>query len=71
MQRQRIPNDNSCLFTAIGYCINGDFEPNIAEKYRKICVEHILKHSDKYSELYLGKKVEDYCEWLLMDTRYA
>ena len=71
MERQSVPNDNSCLFTAIGYCLSSKFELNAVNMQRKMCVEHIKCHSDKYSELYLGKNIEDYCEWLMLDTRWV
>jgi hypothetical protein len=78
MQRQRIPNDNSCLFTAIDYCVSGEFVSEAAARRRQQCVAAIKRDAtgsppcpcaSKYTELYLGKDRDDYCEWLLKDSR--
>mmetsp|Transcript_18251 Transcript_18251/g.34139 ORF Transcript_18251/g.34139 Transcript_18251/m.34139 type:complete len:217 (+) Transcript_18251:70-720(+) len=71
MQRQRIPNDNSCLFTGIGFCLNGEFVGNESVKQRKLCVDTIKSDPDKFSELYLGKDVDEYCAWLMIDTSWG
>lgn len=69
MLRQLVPNDSSCLFAAIGYCRSGSFEPNTAIEQRRMCVNHMKRFPEKFTKIYLGKSVEEYCQWIMMDTR--
>jgi ubiquitin thioesterase OTU1 len=71
MLRVRIPNDNSCLFTAIDYLINSQHRPNAANELRELCAQAIISNSDKFNELYLSKEPNEYCSWLLLDTSWG
>lgn len=71
MIRVRIPNDNSCLFTAIDYLINGNYRINAASDLREKCVQTILSNSEKYNALYLNQEPSEYCSWILLDSSWG
>ena len=66
IRRQRIPNDNSCLFTAIDFLNNnGVFCEDAATKLRTACIEVIKENKDNvYDALRLGQEPDEYCDWL-------
>ncbi|KAK6953178.1 hypothetical protein Daesc_005478 [Daldinia eschscholtzii] len=64
-----MPDDNSCLFTAVGGALRGirsnPDESFTAESLRRLVVEHIRAHPEKYSAVILGKNPESYCANML------
>lgn len=57
-----IPDDNSCLFHSISYAFSKNmYTPNDL-RYR--VASYIKQHQDFYNEAILGRKVNDYCEWI-------
>lgn len=56
-KRRIVPNDNSCLFHSIGYCLNFD-EYNKNEKYymklRKLVSEYLIKNEKQYTNQLIG-----------------
>lgn len=66
MLRQRIPNDNSCLFTAVDFLVQGGrFVSGAATLLRQECISHIRRHPEEFTSLRLDNKpVDEYCEWL-------
>ncbi|KAI0122325.1 OTU-domain-containing protein [Daldinia grandis] len=64
-----MPDDNSCLFTAVGGALRGlrtgPDESFTADSLRRLVVEHIRANPDKYSAVILGKKPESYCANML------
>lgn len=68
--RQRVANDNSCLFTSIDFLITGQFNANASSQLRTQCVQ-IISTDPKYDELRLGMPVEEYCQWILRDTSWG
>jgi ubiquitin thioesterase OTU1 len=71
MIRVRIPNDNSCLFTAVDYLIHGEHRPHAANELRELCVEYIISNPERFNSLYLGQEPSEYCSWLLLDTSWG
>mmetsp|Transcript_530 Transcript_530/g.598 ORF Transcript_530/g.598 Transcript_530/m.598 type:complete len:222 (+) Transcript_530:159-824(+) len=70
--RARVPHDNSCLFTAVDYLVhNGIFRFKAAEKLRTICIDKIQKNPAKYTSVYLDQNVQDYCDWLNLNTSWG
>lgn len=64
---RNIPDDNSCLFNATSYAVNGadsykDFSP--PSQLREVIVTYIRNLPDLYSEPILGRSPEDYCKWI-------
>ena len=65
MIRQTIPNDNSCLFTAVDFLVeNGSFTPGAAESMRSNCIDKMLSQPDIYDETRLGMNPQEYFAWL-------
>ncbi|KAI1454645.1 OTU-domain-containing protein [Annulohypoxylon moriforme] len=64
-----MPDDNSCLFTAVGGALrgirSGSDEFFNAEALRRIVVDHIRANPEKYNAVILGKNPEAYCRNML------
>ncbi|KAI0836798.1 OTU-domain-containing protein [Hypoxylon sp. FL0890] len=64
-----MPDDNSCLFTAVGGALRGlrsGADENLdAPSLRRLVVNHIRANTDKYNAAILGKSPEDYCNNML------
>lgn len=70
--RARVPHDNSCLFAGVDFLMhNGIFRGNAAENLRKICIDKIKRNPEKYTQVYLGQNVQDYCDWLILSTSWG
>lgn len=70
--RKVVPANNSCLFTAVHFCLsNGQFDPNIGRKMRKIIAETVRSDTTFYNEAFLGKKNGDYINWILNDEHWG
>lgn len=60
---RNIPDDNSCMFSALTYCLYGSLNnPNI--NLRKVVADTIKADSLTYNEIVLGKPSEQYSEWI-------
>jgi ubiquitin thioesterase OTU1 len=64
---RNIPHDNSCLFNATSYAVNGadsykTFSP--PSQLREIIISHIRKLPEVYTEAILGRSPGDYCNWI-------
>lgn len=71
MIRVRIPNDNSCLFTAIDYLIHGTYRPNAANELREKCAQSIIFNPEKFNSTYLNQEPSEYCRWILLETSWG
>lgn len=58
-----MPDDNSCLFRAIGKCVLGDSLDAMTE-LRSMVAQTIQAQPDKYTEAILDQKPDRYCEWI-------
>jgi len=61
--RRTIPNDHSCLFTAIGYLAEGTFVQQGA-KLRQVCADMAVADPDTFGEWRLGKPTAEYTAWV-------
>ncbi|KAI1412674.1 OTU-domain-containing protein [Hypoxylon sp. FL1857] len=64
-----MPDDNSCLFTAVGGALRG-LRPGADENFqapalRRLVVDHILANPEKYNAAVLEKSPETYCANML------
>lgn len=59
-----VPADNSCLFTSIGYVLNGQVDTDCGSYMRSIIAEHVHNDPETYNEAMLGKPNSEYCEWI-------
>ncbi|KAJ5116480.1 hypothetical protein N7456_000828 [Penicillium angulare] len=57
-----MPDDNSCLFRAVGAAVMGDMDTMV--ELRSIVAGSIQSNPDEYSEAILGKKPDAYCQWI-------
>jgi hypothetical protein len=69
--RYKIPRDNSCLFRAVDFLLVGRTNNNAPTKWRTLCAQHIRNHPEKYSAVYLGQNVDNYCNWLLLNSSWG
>ncbi|KAL6942331.1 hypothetical protein ACO0QE_003502 [Hanseniaspora vineae] len=64
-----IPDDNSCLFHSISYCLFKPTNYNERMEYsndlRKICAEYILSHQSQYNTVVLEKSPVEYSRWIM------
>jgi len=66
MERQVVPADNSCLFTAINYCMSGEVVASENSAFmREVIASVVGSDLEKYSEAILGKENKAYCNWIL------
>jgi len=69
-QRKVIPADNSCLFTAINYCMTGSLVSSEHSAFmREVIASVVSGDKEKYSKAYLGRENDQYCTWIL--TKHA
>lgn len=56
--RKIVPANNSCLFTAVYFCIsNGKFNPDIGSELRKIIVTNVKNNSVQFNDAILGMPI--------------
>ncbi|KAI2602694.1 OTU-domain-containing protein [Hypoxylon sp. NC1633] len=70
-----MPDDNSCLFTAVGGALRGlpsaPDESCNAPSLRRLVVDHIRANTDKYSAAILGKSPDAYCRNMLEPSSWG
>jgi ubiquitin thioesterase OTU1 len=73
MVRRVIPSDNSCLFNAISYCLEGSKyrEKPRAKALRQVIADLISSDKLTYDEAYLGQSNNEYCKWIKLDTSWG
>ncbi|KAJ5152866.1 uncharacterized protein N7482_009344 [Penicillium canariense] len=57
-----MPDDNSCLFRAVGAAVMGDMDTMV--ELRSIVAGAIQANPTEYTAAILGKKPDDYCQWI-------
>ncbi|KAJ5930737.1 hypothetical protein N7466_006230 [Penicillium verhagenii] len=57
-----MPDDNSCLFRAVGAAVMGDMDTMV--ELRSIVAGSIQSNPTEYSAAILGKKPDEYCQWI-------
>ncbi|KAJ5358093.1 Ovarian tumor otubain [Penicillium brevicompactum] len=57
-----MPDDNSCLFRAVGAAVMGDMDTMV--ELRSIIAGAIQSNPGEYSAAILGKKPDEYCTWI-------
>lgn len=70
MQIRIMPDDNSCLFSAISYVIyQGDI--SLASEMRQLAASLILSNPIEYGEVVLGREPSAYVQWLLKPNSWG
>eukprot|EP00927_Polykrikos_kofoidii_P048809 TRINITY_DN43006_c0_g1_i1.p1 TRINITY_DN43006_c0_g1~~TRINITY_DN43006_c0_g1_i1.p1 ORF type:complete len:289 (-),score=39.11 TRINITY_DN43006_c0_g1_i1:252-1118(-) len=67
--RRIIESDNSCLFNAIGYVMEG--RRGMAPGLRQVIAERIKKDPETYSEVFLARANDEYCDWILKSDSWG
>ncbi|OOQ86882.1 putative OTU-like cysteine protease [Penicillium brasilianum] len=57
-----MPDDNSCLFRAVGAAVMGDMDTMV--ELRSIVAGAIQSNPTEYTAAILGKKPDEYCQWI-------
>lgn len=65
LMKKVVPADNSCLFTSVGYVLNGKVDPSCANFMREIVANALAADPDEYCEALLGRPNPEYCTWIL------
>ncbi|EKG16423.1 Ovarian tumor otubain [Macrophomina phaseolina MS6] len=65
-----MPDDNSCLFRAIGSAVMGD-SLDIMQEMRGIVAAAIQANPVDYNEVILQKSPDDYCRWIQRDESWG
>ncbi|GAV54782.1 hypothetical protein ZYGR_0AS01050 [Zygosaccharomyces rouxii] len=60
---RQIPDDNSCLFHSLSYCVYKDI--SLSPTLRTVCSEHIRNDKVLYSDAVLDRPNEEYAQWIL------
>jgi len=66
LNRQVVPADNSCLFTAINFCMCGEVVKSEHTQFmREIIAASVSGDEEKYSEPFLGQANNKYFSWIM------
>lgn len=60
---RQIPDDNSCLFHSLAYCVYKDI--SLSPTLRTICSDQIRNDKVTYSDAVLDRPNEEYAQWIL------
>ncbi|KAG2386317.1 hypothetical protein C9374_002763 [Naegleria lovaniensis] len=68
-----IPADNSCLFNALAYCLEGSSarKNKRARALRRVVRDWIMKHPFYFNEAILGRPTKEYCDWIMKDDSWG
>lgn len=64
-----MPDDNSCLFRAVGNAVIGGMDT--MTELRSIVAQTIQAYPDEYSEAVLEKRPDDYCRWIQNENSWG
>uniref|UniRef100_A0A8D8TEQ1 Ubiquitin thioesterase OTU n=1 Tax=Cacopsylla melanoneura TaxID=428564 RepID=A0A8D8TEQ1_9HEMI len=69
--RRVVPSDNSCLFTSIGFVLNGKVDTTVGSYMRQIIAESISSDKEQYCDAILGKPNSEYVQWILKSESWG
>ncbi|KAG0668244.1 ubiquitin-specific protease otu1 [Maudiozyma exigua] len=69
LQQHEVPDDNSCLFHAIAYCMYKDI--SLSGGLRERVAKEITKDGITYNEAILGQKPQEYINWILLKDSWG
>ncbi|KAJ5469460.1 hypothetical protein N7539_009078 [Penicillium diatomitis] len=64
-----MPDDNSCLFRAVGAAVMGDMDTMV--ELRSIVAASIQSNPTEYTAAILGKQPDDYCQWIQTESSWG
>ncbi|CAG9795393.1 unnamed protein product [Diatraea saccharalis] len=71
LMKKVVPSDNSCLFTSIGFVLNGNVDTSVHTLMRQIIAMEVASDLDTYSEAMLGKPNAEYCTWIQQPSSWG
>ncbi|KAI4492349.1 hypothetical protein M0804_002140 [Polistes exclamans] len=71
LMKMVVPADNSCLFTSVGYVLNGKVDSSCSSFMREIIANTVASDIEEYSEAFLGRPNAEYCKWILKSDSWG
>lgn len=71
LMKKVVPSDNSCLFTSIGFVLNGNIDTTLHKMMREIIAMEVASDQETYSEAMLGKPNSEYCMWIQQSSSWG
>ncbi|XP_012550108.1 ubiquitin thioesterase OTU1 [Bombyx mandarina] len=71
LMKKVVPSDNSCLFTSIGFVLNGSIDTSVHTLMRQIIAMEVASDRDTYNEAMLGKPNAEYCDWIQQPSSWG
>ncbi|CAB3226574.1 unnamed protein product [Arctia plantaginis] len=71
LMKKVVPSDNSCLFTSIGFVLNGSVDTSVHTLMREIIAMEVASDVETYNEAMLGKPNADYCVWIQQPSSWG
>ncbi|KAK9785178.1 hypothetical protein WJX73_004057 [Symbiochloris irregularis] len=67
--RRRVEDDNSCLFTSVGYIMEG-FRSK-GPQLRQVVAQEVANNPQEYNEAFLGKSPQEYAKWIQDPSKWG
>ncbi|XP_075971327.1 yod1 deubiquitinase [Anticarsia gemmatalis] len=71
LMKKVVPSDNSCLFTSIGFVLNGSVDTSVHTLMRQIIAMEVASDTETYNEAMLGKPNAEYCVWIQQPSSWG
>ncbi|XP_059056645.1 ubiquitin thioesterase OTU1 [Achroia grisella] len=71
LMKKVVPSDNSCLFTSIGFVLNGSVDTTVHTMMRQIIAMEVASDQEMYSEGMLGRPNAEYCVWIQQPSSWG
>lgn len=71
LMKKVVPSDNSCLFTSIGFVLNGNVDTSVHTLMRQIIAMEVASDVETYSEAMLGRPNAEYCVWIQQPSSWG
>ncbi|KPJ05476.1 Ubiquitin thioesterase OTU1 [Papilio xuthus] len=71
LMKKVVPPDNSCLFTSIGFVLNGNVDTSVHTLMRQIIAMEVASDRETYNEGVLGQPNADYCAWIQQPSSWG
>ncbi|GHJ87637.1 hypothetical protein NliqN6_4039 [Naganishia liquefaciens] len=66
-----VPDDNSCLFSAVGIVFRGGYDETVVKELREVVAEEIRKDPINYSDVILGRPREEYIDLITRPSTWG
>lgn len=71
LMKKVVPSDNSCLFTSIGFVLNGNVDTTVHSLMRQIIAMEVASDTETYNEAMLGRPNAEYCAWIQQPSSWG